>query len=39
MMSKQAPTAVTYKYTYIIKYKVISVPKDFGKTYENYKLQ
>lgn len=39
MMSEQAPTAVTYKYTHIIKYKVISVPKDFGKTYENYKLQ
>jgi len=30
-MSKQAPAAVTYKYTYIIKYEVISVPKDFGK--------
>jgi hypothetical protein len=31
MTSKQAPTAVTYKYTYIIEYVVISVPEDFGK--------
>jgi hypothetical protein len=31
MMSKQAPTAVTYKYTYIIEYEIISVPKGFGK--------
>jgi hypothetical protein len=30
-MSKQAPTAVTYKYTHIIEYKVISVPEDSGK--------
>jgi hypothetical protein len=30
-MSIQAPTAVTYKYTYIIEYKVISVPEDSEK--------
>jgi hypothetical protein len=31
MMSKPAPTAVTCKNTYIIEYKVISVPEGFGK--------